>query len=69
MTNRNMTRQTPSAVAMPEPNPAAPRPVPAPESEPPGRVLHDPMDSPQPKPMINQGKSGGLKEERPIRKA
>jgi hypothetical protein len=35
--------------------------VPAPESDPALLTQQDPLDSPQPKPMIDQRKSGGLK--------
>ena len=35
--------------------------VPAPESDPALLTRLDPLDSPQPKPMINQHKSNGLK--------
>ena len=73
MTNRNMVKpgqDTPDAakagpgeLAMPEPNPPPPTPVPAPESDPQLFVTHDPADSPQPKPMIKQDKTKGLKAE------
>ena len=71
MTNRNMVtaaagpESATDAVgpthAVPEPNPAPPRPVPAPESEPNLLQSREPLDSPQPKPMIKQGKARGLK--------
>ena len=78
MTNENMVRTGQSAQdgkkaegtkggaerqVMPEPNPPLPTPLPAPESDPQLFVTHDPADSPQPKPMINQDKTKGLKAE------
>lgn len=71
MTNRNMVKNgkaAPDAVppagsshAVPEPNPAPPQLQPAPESEPTLLQSQEPLDSPQPKPMIKQGKARGLK--------
>jgi hypothetical protein len=71
MTNRNVVKDEKAAPgaaafagptrAMPEPNPAPPQPLPAPESEPRLLQSREPLDSPQPKPMIKQGKARGLK--------
>jgi hypothetical protein len=59
MTNRNMVK--PGQGPLPEPNRSPPTPVPRPESDPPGFTTEDPLDSPQPKPMIRQDKDGGTK--------
>jgi hypothetical protein len=71
MTNRSMVNTEKAAAdadasagptrAMPEPNPPSPQPLPAPESEPHLLQSREPLDSPQPKPMIKQGKAHGLK--------
>lgn len=70
MTNRTMVKtEEPSADAaapgpsrtMPEPNKAPPQLMPAPESDPALLTDKEPLDSPQPKPMIKQGKAHGLK--------
>jgi hypothetical protein len=45
---------------MPEPNPVAPTPVPAPEGAPKVRTTRDPVDSPQPNPQIGQERTKGL---------
>jgi hypothetical protein len=71
MTNRTMVKNEKAAAeadasagpvrAMPEPNPASAQAQPAPESEPRLLQSQEPLDSPQPKPMIKQGKARGLK--------
>ncbi len=71
MTNRTMvkTEETSTDAApapgpsrtMPEPNPAPPQLMPAAESDPVLLTDKEPLDSPQPKPMIEQGKAHGLK--------
>ena len=64
MTNRNMVKTggaTPSGAPRPEPNIAKPPLMPATESD---RALYtdqEPLDSPQPKPMIRQRKTNGLR--------
>ena len=60
MTNRNMVK--PGAERQPQPNPAPPKPHPAPESDPHAITTEEPLDSPQPKPMIRRDKSGGLRK-------
>ena len=50
--------------ATPEPNPTPLTRVPAPESDPQVFMTRDPTDSPQPKPMVRQDKTKGLKAER-----
>jgi hypothetical protein len=59
MTNRSMVKDGKGA---PRPNPAPSIPRPAPESD--DRVLtrQEPLDSPQPKPMIRQDKTKGLRK-------
>jgi hypothetical protein len=63
MTNRHMVKEKGRRAAgeMPKPNRGKPQPMPAPESGPPGMTLVEPLDSPQPKPMIRQDKAKGLK--------
>ena len=58
MTNRNMAKDAGKAAGrrMPEPNPVAPTPVPAPKV----RTTRDPVDSPQPNPQIGQERTKGL---------
>ena len=60
MTNRSMVKD--GKGARPKANPAPPIPRPAPESD--TRVLttEEPLDSPQPKPMIRQDKTKGLRK-------
>jgi len=61
MTNRNMVKGGDlGSAAAPQPNPAAPQPMPAPESSPSAMTLEEPLDSPQPKPMIRQRRTKGL---------
>ena len=66
MTNPDMVKPGASGLPGPSGKPRIPeerlaQPVPAPESDPALRTDQDPLDSPQPKPMIDQRKSGGLK--------
>ena len=61
MTNRNMVRvDAGTARAMPEPNPAPRRPMPAPESDRATTTLEEPIDSPQLRPQLHQRKTKGL---------
>ena len=62
MTNRNMVRggKPDAGRDRPEPNAGPPTPVPAPEDDPQLWTTRDPVDSPQPKPMIRQDKTKGL---------
>jgi hypothetical protein len=65
MTNRDMVKaKGPRGGEPPRPNRSKHRPVPTPESDPPGLTCQDPVDSPQLKPMIRQRKTKGLKVER-----
>ena len=66
MTNPDMVK--PGAAGLPGasgkpriPEERLDQPAPAPESDPALLTRQDPLDSPQPKPMIDQRKSGGLK--------
>ena len=71
MTNRTMVKDEKAAAeadvsagpvrAMPEPNPAPPQAQSAPETETRLTQSQEPLDSPQPKPMIKQGKARGLR--------
>jgi hypothetical protein len=63
MTNPEMVRKPKAGAAerpLPEPNVAPPQPMLAPESEPEVFTTEEPLDSPQPKPMIRQDKTKGL---------
>jgi hypothetical protein len=64
MTNRNMVKSAGKTASrkMPAPNSAPPAPVPAPESDRQAWTTRDPVDSPQPKPMIRQDRTKGLRE-------
>ena len=59
MTNRSMVKDGKGA---PQPNPAPPIPRPAPESGDCVLTTREPLDSPQPKPMIRQDKTKGLRK-------
>ena len=59
MTNRSMVKDGKNA---PAPNPAPPTLRPAPESDPHVLTTEEPQDSPQPKPMIRQDKTKGLRK-------
>ena len=59
MTNRSMVKDGKGA---PRPNPAPPIPRPAPESDDHVLTTREPLDSPQPKPMIRQDKAKGLRK-------
>ena len=62
MTNRNMVKDSKGA---PRTNPAPPIPRPAPESDDHPLTTQEPLDSPQPKPMIRQDKTKGLHKPSP----
>jgi hypothetical protein len=63
MTNRNMVKDVRDGGGKaPEPNRAPPTPVPAPEDDPNIWTTDDPMDSPQPQPMVRQDKTKGLQK-------
>ena len=59
MTNRSMVKDGKGA---PRPNLAPPIPRPAPESDDHALTTREPLDSPQPKPMIRQDKAKGLRK-------
>lgn len=62
MTNRNMVKSVDgkAAAAIPPSDRDQPRAMPAPESDRAPATRDDPLDSPQPKPMVGQGKTKGL---------
>ena len=60
MTNRSMVKGEKGA--QPRPNPAPPIERPAPESDDQILTTREPLDSPQPKPMIRQDKAKGLRK-------
>ena len=64
MTNRDMVKDPGKAGdrMMPEPNLGPPVPVPAPEDDPNLYTTQDPIDSPQPNPIINPPKTKSLRE-------
>ena len=67
MTNPEMVKKPgPEGVGakMPKPNIAPPQPVPATESDRATYTTEEPLDSPQPQPMIRQDKSKGLHAKR-----
>ncbi len=71
MTNRDMVKVPQGATkpgsgepVAPQPNPVPPTLVPAPETDSALFVDHDPLDSPQLKPMIREDKTKGLRTER-----
>jgi hypothetical protein len=59
MTNRSMVKDDKGA---PKPNPTPPTLRPAPESDDNVLTTREPLDSPQPKPMIRQDKTKGLRK-------
>jgi hypothetical protein len=64
MTNPEMVKKQggPPGETLPKPNPARPQPMPATESDRAVLTTEEPLDSPQPKPMIRQDKSKGLEK-------
>jgi hypothetical protein len=64
MTNPEMVKKQGGRAGekLPKPNAARPQPMPATESDRAVFTTEEPLDSPQPKPMIRQDKSKGLEK-------